>query len=133
MKAILDKQLMVTVTNKVGSLSELSHVIASSGINLLAICAYGVENKGVIMFVSDNTVEAKRLLKAKKYDVREEEVVLISLDNKPGALQTVTQKVADAGIDLNLLYGSVDIQGKTSRVVLTSEDNNAVLTLLNMK
>ena len=133
MKAALDKQLMVTVSNKVGSLAEVSHVIAQSGINLLAICAYGVDNKGVIMFVSDNTESAKRSLKSKKYDVREEEVILISLDNKPGALQQITQKVANAGIDLNLLYGSVDNQGKTSRVVLTSENNNAVLTVLNMK
>lgn len=133
MKAVLDKQLTVTVSNKVGSLAEVSHVISSSGINLLAICAYGVDNKGVIMFVSDNFAVAKRLLKAKQYDLREEEVVLISLDNKPGTLQTITQKVADAGIDLNLLYGSVDSQGKTSRVALISENNNAVMTVLNMK
>ena len=130
--ADIDSQLLVTIDNNVGTLAELTNVIASSGINLIAMCAYAVDNKGVIMFVSDNNKQAQKLLKAKKYEVREEEVVLISVDNKPGALQSVTGKISMAGIDLTLLYGSVDKAGKTSRVVLVSEDNKAVLTAIKM-
>ena len=132
MNVALDQQLMVTVDNQVGTLSELTSVLASSGINLIAICAYAVDNKGVIMFVSDNHRQAQKLLKAKRYDVREEEVVLLSVDNKPGALQDVTEKIAAAGIDLTLLYGSVDKAGKTSRVVLVAEENQAVLAAIKM-
>ena len=130
--ADLDTQLLVTVDNKVGTLAELTNVVASSGINLIAMCAYAVDNKGVIMFVSDNNTQAQKLLKAKKYEIREEEVVLISVDNKPGALQLVTKKISEAGIDLTLLYGSVDKTGKISRMVLVSENNNAVLTAIKM-
>lgn len=129
-QAVLSQQLVVTVNNKVGTLAEISNVIAGSKINLLAICAYAVDNKGVIMFVTDDNKEAKKLLKAKKYDVREEEVILVSLANKPGALQSITSRIAESDIDLNLLYGSVDKEGKTSRVVLISEDNAAVLMSL---
>ncbi len=128
---ILDKQLVITVDNRVGSLAEVTNVVSSSGINLLAVCAYGVDNKGVIMFVSDNNDQAKKLLKTKKYDVREEEIILVSLDNKPGTLKTITKKIADVGIDINLIYGSVDKGGKTSRIVLISEDNQAVLLAMN--
>ena len=130
--AALDKQLVITVNNQVGTLAQISSVIASSGINLIAICAYAVDNRGVIMFVSDNNDLAKKLLQAKKYDIREEDVVVISLDNKPGALQLITEKISRAGIDLNLMYGSVDKAGKTSRVVFIAENNNAVLTVLKM-
>ncbi len=131
-KAALDKQLVITVDNKVGTLAEVTNVISASGINLVAICAYGVDNKGVIMFVSDNNNQAKKLLKAKKYDVREEEVILTTLDNKPGALQAIADRIADAGIDLNLIYGSVDKSGKTSRVVIIAEDNNGVMAIMKM-
>ena len=131
-KALLEKQLLITVDNKVGTLAEVSHVVSSSGINLIAICAYGVDNKGTIMFVSENNKEAAKLLKAKKYDVREEEVVLLTLDNKPGALEGVTKQVADLGVDVNLIYGSVDKDGKTCRLVLVSEDNATVLMALRM-
>ena len=131
--AVLDKQLVVTVTNKIGTLAELTSIISSCGINLIAICAYAVDNKGVIMFVSEDNQQALRLLKNRKYDVREEEVLLFSLDNKPGTLQSITEKIAQIGIDLNLLYGSVDKKGKTSRVVMISEDNKAVLMAFRMK
>ena len=129
--AIKEKQLMITVDNRVGTLAEITATIAASGINLLALCAYAVDNKGVIMFVSDNNNEAKKLLKSKRYDVREEEVIVVSLSNKPGALQNISKKIADVGIDLNLAYGSVDQNGKTSRMVLITEDNDSVLMALN--
>ncbi|MFH1622466.1 MAG: ACT domain-containing protein [Candidatus Omnitrophota bacterium] len=129
-RAILDKQLIITVDNKVGTLAEVSGVISTSGINLIAVCAYAVDNKGFIMFVSENNKEAEKLLKEKGYEVREEEVILLNLDNKPGALQAVTQRVADAGIDLTFIYGSVEQKGKTSRIVLISEDNKHVLALI---
>lgn len=128
--AMKDSQLIITVDNKVGSLAEITGALASSEINLLAICAYAADNKGVIMFVSENNEAAKKILKAKKYDVREEDVILISLDNRPGALKSVTERIADLHIDLNLLYGSADKAGKTTRLVLIAEDNDAVLTAL---
>ncbi|MFC1708804.1 ACT domain-containing protein [Candidatus Omnitrophota bacterium] len=128
--AVLGKQLIISVNNKVGTLAEVSQVISSSGINLIAVCAYAVDNKGVIMFVSEDNKTAKKLLKAKDYDVREEEIVLLTVDNKPGSFQAVTQRVAAAGIDLTLIYGSVEQKGKTSRIALISEDNRAVLTAI---
>lgn len=125
--AILDSQLMIRVDNKVGTLAEISSVISASKINLLAISASAVDNVGHLYFVTENNAEAKRLLKQKKYDVREEKVVLVTLDNKPGALQSVTTKIAQAGIDLTLLYGSVEKEGIISRVVMISENNEALL------
>lgn len=130
MKVTLDKQLLITVTNKVGTLAEVCSVVASSGINLIAICAYAVDNQGIIMFVCEDNEQAKGLLKAKNYDVREEEIVLLTLANKPGALQSVTEVIAAEGIDLTLIYGSAEKKGKTNRIVLVSEDNEAVLAAL---
>lgn len=125
--ALLDSQLMITVNNKVGTLAEISSVISASNINLIAISAYAVDNVGHIVFVTENNAEAKKLLKAKKYEVREEKVVLVTLGNKPGALQKVTTKIAQAGIDLTFLYGSVEKEGIISRVVMISEDNQSLL------
>ena len=126
-KAEEGQQLMITVNNRVGALSEVTEVISSQGINLVAACAYAVDNKGVIMFVSDNNKAAKKSLKAKKYDVREEPVVILTVDNKPGAMLDVTKRISDAGIDVNLIYGSVNKEGKTSRLILVSDNNAAVM------
>jgi len=131
-KASLDNQLMITVDNKVGTLSEIGNLVASAGINIVAVCAYTINGKGFVMFVSEDNKKALRLLKGKKYNVREEEVIVASVDNTPGALQAVTQAIADAEIDMTFLYGSADSAAGSSTIVLTCEDNEGALRLINM-
>jgi len=84
------------------------------------------------MFVSEDNDKAEKALKAKNYDVRTEEVILVTLDNKPGALQALTERIAKANIDITLLYGSVTKGGKSSSIILISEDNQSVLPLLKL-
>lgn len=57
--ARLDTQLLITVSNKTGTLSDVTDVVSSAGINLLAVCAYAVDNNGMIMFVTDDNKKAK--------------------------------------------------------------------------
>ena len=128
--AIIGKQLMISVNNQVGALAEAARIVAEAGINLIAVCAYVIDRKGFILFVTEDNNKAKGVLRAKKYDVREEEIILMSLDNKPGTLKAITEKIANAGIDLTLLYGSVEEKGKTSKIVLVSENNKAALTVI---
>ena len=121
---------MISVDNTVGSLAEVTSTVSASGINLVAICAYAVEGNVAIMFVTEDNNEAKRLLEARNFIVKEEEVILLYIDNKPGALQAVTDQVAGAGIDLRLIYGSVDNAATVSRIVLISEDNMEVMMII---
>ncbi len=126
----LGRQLMVIVNNKVGTLAEITSIIASSRIDLIAICAYAVNDTVSVMFVSDDNNEAKRLLEARKYKVQEEEIVLLSMDNKPGTLQTITKRIAQAGIDLRLIYGSVHQDAEICRLVMISSHNLDVTMLI---
>ena len=125
--AIIGKQLMITVGNRVGALAEASRIISDAGINLTAVCGYVIDNKGFILFVTEDNTKAKSILKAKKYEVREEEALIVSLDNKPGTLKALTEKIAAVGVDITLLYGSVDEKGKTSKIVIVTENNKTAL------
>lgn len=131
-QATLDKQLMVMAKNTVGSLAEMTHIISSSGINLVAICAYAVDKMVAVMFVTEDNNAAKTLLEEKGYKVQEEEVVLLSIENKPGSLQLITDKIAETGIDLSLVYGSVDKEAKKSRIVIISKNNLDVMMVVKM-
>jgi len=129
-KAVLDRQLMISVDNDVGMLAAVTSVITSTGINVLANCAYAVENKAAFMFVTDDNNAAKKLLESHDVNVREEEVILLSMDNKPGVLRTVTDRLAAAGINLTLMYGSVDPSAEAARLVLVAENNLDVMMLI---
>ena len=128
--ATLGKQLIISVDNRVGALAEASSIVADAGVNLIAVCGYVIDNKGFILFVTEDNDKAKSVLKAKRYDVREEEVILVSLDNKPGTLKMLTEKIAKVGVDLTLLYGSVEAKGKSSSVVIVSENNKVALAAI---
>ena len=129
-KAELARQLMVRGDNEVGMLAQITRVISKSEINLVALCAYSIGNNVAVMFVTDDNNEAKRLLAAKGYDVQEEEVILLSIDNQPGALQKVTDKIAEAGIDLHLVYGSVDASAAVNRSVVITNNNLDVMMII---
>lgn len=121
--AELSHQLMIHASDEVGTLAEITHVMATSGINLVAMCAYAFSDKVSMMFVTTDNNAARKLLEMGGYKVEEEEVILLSMDNKPGAAQKVSQKLAEAGIDLTLIYGSSDASAEISRIVLISKNN----------
>jgi hypothetical protein len=113
-------------------LAEVCGIVSDAGINIIAACAYAVDNKGFILFVSEDNKRAQRFLKDNKFNVREEEVICLTIDNKPGALKAVTKNIARAGIDLTLLYGSVNKKSKTSEIILVSEDNKAAMMVIKL-
>lgn len=129
-KANFSRQLMVKTNDQVGTLAELTHIISSSGINLTAICAYAVDKNVYVMFVTEDNNGARVLLQKHGFQVQEEEVVLLSIANQPGALQRFTDKIAEAGIDLRLVYGSVDKDAAVSQIVLISSDNHDMMLVI---
>ena len=132
-KGALSKQLIINVGNEVGSLAKITSLISSYRINMIAICAYAIKDKCVVGIVTENNNHAKRLLKEKGYDVDEEEVALISVGNEPGTLHSITERISNAGIDLKLIYGSVDKHGTTSRIVFVSKSPKAILQVIKVK
>lgn len=129
-KAELTKQLLIRLDSKVGSLAHVTSAISSHGINMIALCAYEVEQMVCIMFVTDDNNEAKQLLEKQGVKVGEDEVIMLRIDNKPGALQAVTDKIADAGINLQLMYGSADEGAETCSIVLIARNNLDVMMLI---
>lgn len=111
-------------------LASVTSVITSTGVNLLANCAYAVGKKAAFMFVTDDNNTARKLLEAQNINVQEEEVILLSIDNKPGVLRAVTDKLAEAGINLTLMYGSVDPGAEVARLVLVAKNNLDVMMLI---
>jgi hypothetical protein len=129
-KVEIDRQLMIRAKNETGKLSQITNLLSANNINIIAICAYSLEGAFALMFVTEDNNAAKSLLESKHYKVEEEEVILLTMENKPGALQRVTDQIACAGIDLSLLYGSVDGSSDLGKVVLISRNNyDAVLVI----
>ena len=126
--AQLSKEIVVTVSNKIGVLAEMSKLVADHGINIDAVAGYAANDEAKIMLVTGDNLRIVDALKKAGYKaIKEEEVVVLDLENKPGALKNITAGLAGQGIDIKHVYGTVCAGGCPAKIVLSTSDNEKAL------
>lgn len=129
--AQLGKEIVVTVANKIGVLAEMSKVLAASGVNIQAVLGYAAENEAKIMLVTSDNLSSMDALKKSGYKaISESEVVIIELEDKPGALKDITTGLAAEGVDIQHIYGTTCAAGCPAKIVLATTDNAKALSAL---
>lgn len=132
-KATLVKQLYVTVDDEIGVLNKMADYLADRGLNIEGVAGYGITGTGKarIMLVVEDTRRATDLLKQKGFtSLEEREEILLELENKPGALKSVTSLLAAKGINIKQLYGTMSSEKAPVRVVMATTDNQTALVTL---
>jgi hypothetical protein len=132
-KAALVKQIYVTVNNEVGVLNRMADYLADRGINIEAVAGYEITgtDKARVMLVVEDTRRATDLLKQKGFTALEErEEILVELENKPGALKSVTSILAAKGINIKQIYGTMSTEKSPVRVVMATSDNQTAIVTL---
>ncbi len=126
-KAMTAKQLNFSVPNKVGLLCDLTCALADAKINIEAICAYEMEDKAYFMLVTDNNAKAKKLIsQSMDAEVKVEDVIAVEMPNRAGQLEKVAEKIAEAGIDIQYLYGSPG-KGKSATLIFKTDNDRKAL------
>jgi hypothetical protein len=132
--AKLAKEVTLRVVNKIGVLADISQIIADGGFNIDAIAGYASGNDAVLMVVTDDVVRTVEALKKEGYrTVKEQEVLVVELKNKQGALKALTAKLAKEDIDITLVYGTTCPDGCPARLILSTSNNEKALVLFKKK
>ena len=127
-KAHLGKEIVVTVINKIGVLADISKILADHGLNIEAVGGYAIDAEAKIMIVAEDTLRATDALRKAGYNsLKEREVVVVELENKPGALKLITSTLAAQGIDIKQVYGTTCAGGCPARIILLTSDNEKAL------
>lgn len=129
-KAKKSRQLSFTMPNRVGLLLEVSTAIAKAKVNINAICAYEMENKAYFMLITESNAKAKKALAPLGVEIEEEDVISVDLPNKVGEMQKVAKKIAEAGIDINYMYGTAGT-GKSSICVFKTANDSKAIKVIN--
>ena len=127
----LAKELVVTTGNKVGILADLSKLLADHGINIEGVAGYVTDKKEAkLMLVVNDTLRAKEAIQKKGYkDVKEHEVIVAELENKPGALKNMTAKLAQDNIDILYTYGTASEGNAPARIIFATNSNEKAFVL----
>jgi hypothetical protein len=129
-KATKMKQLSLEMSDKPGQLAEVAAALGKAKVNISGICAYGMEGKAYFMLITDSNAKAKKALAKLGREIREEDVFAVEMPNKVGELHNTARKIAEAGINVNYIYGTAS-SGKPSVGIFSTDDDKKALRLIN--
>lgn len=131
-KAKKVKQLSFMMPDRAGLLSEIAAALGALKVNIGAICAYGMQNEATFMLTADSIAKAKKALAPLGVELKENDVFAVEMTNKPGELQKVAKKIADAGINIIYMYGTTTA-GRSATCVFATSDDAQAIKLINKK
>jgi hypothetical protein len=109
-------EIFVLLDNKPSTLGNLCSYLAEEEINIESI---GVFHDTAKIYVKNLNKAVKALSKREEYANHElRDVLVVDLENKPGALAELTSKLGDEGINIEYCYGTLSRKGAAVSVVL---------------
>ncbi|OGW78550.1 MAG: hypothetical protein A3I73_00325 [Omnitrophica bacterium RIFCSPLOWO2_02_FULL_45_16] len=131
---MLGEEITITTRNKVGILADVAMMLANKGINIEAVLGYEVGITGKLLLITSANIIIINELRKKRYKlVKEREVILVDLENKPGALKVVATEMKENKIDIKYAYVTpcTCANKGSSRMVLQTSDNERAMVLLS--
>jgi hypothetical protein len=115
--------LTIRLVNRPGTLAEASDTLGRAGANIEGACGYLCETgQGMFHVLVSDPERARRALIDAGFEIQAERpVVVVPVANAPGAGAKLFRRVADAGLNIDLMYQSAD-----GGLVLGGDDVRAI-------
>jgi hypothetical protein len=94
----------IQLTNHPGDLTRVAQALAHRGVNIKALAGMSIGGVAMVRILPDDIVVARSAFEAAKIRFTESEVHLVLLENKAGVLADVTNRLGEAGINLEAIY-----------------------------
>ena len=106
------KDLTIALENRPGALAEMGDALGRAGVSIEGGGAFVVNGNGVAHFLFEDGAAARSALEAAGIQVLEEREVLVQRLNQtePGQLGKVSRLMAEAGVNIEVLYSDHDHQ-----------------------
>lgn len=118
-------QIFVLLENKPGTSFELCRILKKKNISIFAIAMF-VDSARLHVSHPEKALES---LQEHGYHCEIREVLREVLPNKQGAMMQLTQKLSNAGININYLYGTIEEKQKHGTLILEVDQPELALDL----
>ncbi len=116
------KQITAWVESKPGELGRIAQALGKAKVNITAFNCWGTGGESPIHLQVSSPAKAKKILQELGVRVTEEEVLRLTLADKPGVLGEVGARLGAANINVEYAYASVPQGGKKADLVLSVSD-----------
>jgi hypothetical protein len=121
--------LVIDVENSPGALARVADAISDAGVNIAAATCLGPGDRAELHILVPHGEAAKHALAISHVAITgEREVVVVEVEDRPGILADLTHKIAQAGVNLDLIYVAT-----RNRIVFGAEDIAALRAALGVQ
>ncbi len=122
-------QLVLNLQSKPGVLANVADALGKAGVNIEGVCAVETAGRGKIRMLVSDATKAEAALKVAKIRCGREEGISISLENRPGALAEVAQKLAQAKVNIKCAYATTSSTGPVAVILTVSNLSKGIAAL----
>jgi len=106
----------VIIDDLPGALARVGETLGNAGINIDGYCSFPSGGKSYLHILVEDAAGARSALQGVGLQVGQvRQVVTVDMEDKPGELGKVARRIADAGININMVY-----MGTNSRLVVAA-------------
>ncbi len=119
-------EIVVEAEDRPGMMAAIGELFGTCRVNISAAAAFTYDGRGFLHFVVDDADRALSALAEGGWHVlRAQEVLSVSLDDRPGELGRFARRLADAGINITSLYIAGASGGDKELVVAVDDLHHA--------
>ena len=127
----VEKQLSIFLENRPGGLAKICGTLAEAGINIMALTIHDTVDHAIVRLLADRPVKALLVLEQLGLYILESDVIVMELENQPGALAEVARKLARADINIEYAYCSATEHQGTGCLILRADEPERTIELLS--
>ncbi len=124
------KQISAWIEDRPGLLGPVAAALGEKGVSIRAFMAAVMDGRGFVRVVVDKPAAAKRIFAAHGWRTTEDEVVEVTVPDRPGALGEVADRLGAAGVNVDYAYVGTAGTARKVNLYLSVPDVKAALAAL---
>ncbi len=126
-------EFSIPLANEPGRLASICAALAKEKVNILAMTLSDVGRRGLLRLVVDDVKKATKALTRAGSESSVSQVLAVVLPNRPGALASVAETLAESHINIDYAYCSAGGKGGRALGILCVEGPERAMKLLRRK
>ena len=123
------RQFSVFTANRLGRLHDLTQLLNSHNVHILAVTVLDTTDSAILRFVVDDPEQARELLVKNSFPFNESELLVVELDAAAN-LNQLMAALLEAELNINYLYSFITHPNGKSILGLSMEDNEVAEQIL---
>ena len=124
------KQISIFVENKEGRIKKAIDTLAKENINIRALSIADTAKYGILRLIVSDNEKAIEALEKDGFIVKENDVIILAVPDKPNGLNSTLAVFDEKGINLEYLYAFVSSKSDEAIVVMRLENMEKAIEAL---